>query len=119
VGKRSELVITPGQWKDSCSPARVFFGGPIEDFRDGPLAAYRGLYPYTDEVAFQKWLKELSLPTAAGETECKKWLVQQMWDCARPRGKDHYLKESQRRFRVSQRAFNRAWKSAIAETGSN
>jgi len=36
-----ELTITPGQWKDACSPKRAFFGGPIEDCRDGPLADYR------------------------------------------------------------------------------
>jgi hypothetical protein len=113
-----ELTITPGQWKDTCSPARSFFGGPIEDFHDGPLAAYRGLYPYTDELAFQRWLDGLSPPTAVADTECKKWLVEQMQSGPRLRKKQHYLREAQQRFRVSQRGFQRAWKAASAEAGN-
>ena len=116
---RRELTITPGQWRDTGSPARVFFGGPIEDFDDGPLAACRDLYPYTDEVAFQRWLDGLSPPTAAGETECKSWLVEQMQSGPRLGKKEDYLKEAQQRFRVSQRGFYRAWTAAIADTGSD
>ena len=113
-----ELTITPGQWKDTCSPARAFFGGPIEDCHDGALAAYRGLYPYTDEAAFEKWLKGLSPPTAAGKTKCKAWLVEQMQNGPRAEKKEHYLKEAQQRFRISQRAFIRAWDEANAELGN-
>ncbi len=64
-----ELTITPGQWKDTCSPARAFFGGPIEDCPDGSLAEYRGLFPYTDEGAFKKWLRSrdnFETPKTAG-----------------------------------------------------
>ena len=61
-----ELTITPRQWKDTCSPARAFFGGPIEDFCDGPLADYRGLFPYVDEAAFKNWLRSRPKTRAAG-----------------------------------------------------
>jgi hypothetical protein len=56
--------------------------------------------------------------TVAAETKCRVWLIDQMRNGgARARNKEHYLKEAQKIFSVSQRSFNRSWKAAIAETG--
>jgi hypothetical protein len=117
-----ELTITPGQWQDTCSPGRAFFGGPIEDCHDGPLADYRGLYPYIDEAAFDQWLAKIlaadkKAATAAEECKCKQWLIDQMQNGPRGRRKPDYLKEAQSLFWVTERGFNRMWDVAIAETG--
>jgi hypothetical protein len=40
-----ELAITRGQLESAFFPERVLAKGPLEDFRDGPLTEYRGLYP--------------------------------------------------------------------------
>ena len=54
--------------------------GPLEDFRDGPLTEYRGLYPYLEEAAFETWRKKLlaaekESSTVAAETKCRVWLI--------------------------------------------
>jgi hypothetical protein len=118
-----ELTIRPGQLKDTASPARSFFGGPIEDCHNGPLADYRGLDPYTDETAFNTWLGGLSPDkkkrTAPEEARCKDWLVKQMRNGPPAGQKPHYLEMAKGQFAISDHGFlHRVWHNAIAEAGA-
>jgi hypothetical protein len=116
-----ELTITPGQLKNTASPARAFFGGPIEDCHDGALAAYRGLYPYTDETAFNEWLGGLSFnkKTRPEEARCKAWLVKEMRNGPRAGRKSRYLEMAKEQFAISDHGFiHRVWKQAVAEAGN-
>jgi len=54
----------------------------------------------------------------AAETRCKKWLINLMNDTDGPeKTKTAYRTEAQDEFGVAAKAFNRAWSSAVTETG--
>jgi hypothetical protein len=121
-----ELTITRGQLKGAYFPERVFARGPVEDFRDGPLAEYRGLDPYIEKAAFESWRRELHADgkkarTKAEETRCKAWLVTQMREGPPAGNKQHYLKIARdlAGFDISDHGFlHRIWKDAVTEAGN-
>jgi hypothetical protein len=118
-----ELTVRPEQWEEPCLLARTFFGGPIEDFQDGELAAYRGLYLYTDKAVFEQWLAEVALESKkirknAGRTKCTKWLVDLIQSAPPKKAKEHYLEIAKKEFGVSAHGFlHSIWPRAIAQTG--
>ena len=108
------------------------FEEPAGGWRDEPYLLtraffFRGNYEgdvlYTDKDEFETWLRRVTQAsdrpaTAAAETRCRKWLIeQQNGPHAGPKG--NYLERAKKDFVVSERAFNRAWKAAIAQTGSD
>jgi hypothetical protein len=61
------------------------------------------------------------LTTAAAQTECRRWLSSKMRAAPdRPRPKSQIQTEAMQRFpNLSRRAFDRAWRDAISETGAH
>jgi hypothetical protein len=87
---------------------------------------------FLDENVVRKWHKNRTLEsvrqatgktssTAAAETKCRKGLERLM--AANPKNrsktKDEYFAQAEAEFGVSRRGFDRAWATAIADTGAN
>ena len=60
-----------------------------------------------------------AIGTIGRETACKAWLIELMQDNSKPeKSRDEYKKEALPKFKIGERAFQRAWSGAIQETGN-
>lgn len=55
--------------------------------------------------------------TAKGSNDCEKWLINLMVTGRKTKNKPDYLSDAKSKFKVSERAFDRAWSNAIQSTG--
>jgi hypothetical protein len=137
--KSDELIpIVP---PNSIRPALDRFGGPncdtpeIRMSRNAVHEVWKNIH--IDRAGFE-WLKSAcranakGLPKMAaraidvtddvgrdGETECRDWLIELMEIGPPARNRDYYEQTAYRRFGVTVRAFRRAWKSAVEQTGND
>jgi hypothetical protein len=81
-------------------------------------------YIFVSQQSFDRALAKLKSRRrvlVSAQTACREWLAAEMWrsPSERPRARKRYLEEALAKFTgLSERAFDRAWKNAIDETGA-
>jgi hypothetical protein len=99
----------------------IMRGGVVRAAAGESIEKYRGWEALTKTVSVKQWrAAEKSRRPAADEAKCRAWLLEAM--LANPtrsiKAKLEWQTEARQLFGVTVRAFNRAWRSAIEESGS-
>jgi hypothetical protein len=99
----------------------IMRGGVVRATAGENIETYRGWDVLINPASLKRWraAEKLRRP-AADEGACRSWLLQAMRTSPnkKTKAKLEWRLEAQRRYGVTIRAFNRAWKFACKESGS-
>jgi hypothetical protein len=113
--------LDSGDWRGAAFREETIRGGIIRASACESIEKHRGRIPLARTDSIRRWLAaEKSRRPAADEAKCRAWLLEAMLanPTRRIKAKLEWQKEAKQLFGVTVRPFNRAWRSAIEESGS-
>jgi len=117
----SLFYVDPRDWEGAAYREESFRAGTFRASACESIEQYRGWDALAEMESLERWLAaEKSRRPAADEGECRAWLLEAMLVSPNRsiKAKREWRTEATQRFGVTVRAFNRAWRSAIEESGS-
>lgn len=120
-GSGEMFCLEPEDWRGAAFWQDIIRGGVIRSSACESIERHDGRRVLVEEESFNRWLAEAKkrLPAAA-VNECQVWLEGEMRKNLKQnsRPKADWRREAGQKFAVSDRAFDRVWAHAVAETGS-
>jgi hypothetical protein len=122
-GTRESFRLSQADLRFEASCEQIIRAGFIPASASGRFERHRGRTVLLATHDFEEWLttEKKTWPEASREDLCYHWLLREMRASPNDKGKikTEWFEEAKAQFHVSEREFNRAWSSAITETGSN
>lgn len=121
--KTGELCRIPGDdWRRTAFWHQIVAGGRIRAPTRDPLEIHNGCVVLIKQTILERWLRNRQhRRVLAATADCYSWLAAQMRAAPdnNPKPKQEWKKETQDRFEISGREFDRAWASCLRETEAN
>jgi hypothetical protein len=115
--------LTQNNWRFEPFWEQIIRGGIIPLNPGRGLEAHHGRTVIIEAAAFEAWLTLEVQNWSEGDKDqlCCKWLLVEMRSSPteRKKTKAQWREEARAKYRVSGRAFDKAWSRAVKETGSN